>query len=347
MSSQMRRLISLAMFGMLSAGLVQPLWAQQPLGIYVLDFDTNIAGENRALAVNLATSIETAFSQRRTDFKVLERRSLNEIVRQNKMERDLSALSRGEPPSSQFIKQLSQADGVLRGELKEDHLGSVVLTLSLTKLDSEKLWQSQKIHSLYDWLNGDLRSREAAELAASAASSIHAPGKNNPWTSDDAVRGIELAEQGRCPEAVPFLRNAALVDSKNSEVFHQLARCQNQAGEYESAVDSLRSAIETNPRRSDLFVERAITFLALKDFLPALRDLDQALKVDPGNLTAVELRGDIFMQRGLYADAVSAYYAVYQQQPTSSRCKKLAAAYIKNGARDASAVLERTCVSLP
>ena len=162
MSPQMKGWVSLAIFGILVAGLV--------LAIYVLDFDTNIAGENHVVAVSLATSIETAFSQRRADFKVLERRSLNEIVRQNKMERDLNALSKGERPSSQFIRQFSQADGVLRGELKDDHLGGVVLTLSLTKLDSEKLWQWQRTHPLLQWLDAELRAKEA-DLAAAAAAS--------------------------------------------------------------------------------------------------------------------------------------------------------------------------------
>lgn len=348
MSPQIRCRALLAILGVLFAGPVPAAWAQKPLAIYVLDFDTNITGENRSVAVNLATSVETAFSQRRTDFKVLERRSMNEIVRQNKMERDLNALSKGERPSLQFIRQFSQADGVLRGELKTDNLGGVVLTLSLTKLDSEKLWQSQKIHTLYEWLNGDLRAKDAVEFAADAAAKINVPLKSASHISeDDALRGLEFAEQGRCPDAMPFLRNASAADSRNTEVFYRIGKCQNQSGEYEAAVDSLRSAIETNPRRADLFVERAISFSALKDFPTAQRDLDQALKIDPGNLAAIELRGDVFMHRRLYADAVGAYYEIYQQQPTRSRCTKLAAAYLKNGARDASVKLERTCASLP
>jgi tetratricopeptide (TPR) repeat protein len=348
MSSQMRGHALLVIFGILFAAYVPAAWAQKPLAIYVLDFDTNIAGENRVVAVNLATSIETAFSHRRTDFKVLERRTLQEIVRQNKLERDLNALSKGNRPSSQFIKQLSQADGVLRGELKEDHLGGVVLTLSLTKLDSEKLWQSQKIHTLYEWLNGDLRTTDAVELAADAAASINVPSKSaSHIAADDAARGIELVEQGHCREAMPFLQNASAADSKNTEMFYRMGRCQNQAGEYEAAVESLKSAIETNAGRADLFVERAISFSALKDFPTALRDLDQALKLDPGNLAAVELRGDVFMQRGHYNDAVGAYYEVYQQRPTHARCVKLAAAYRKNGASNASLMLERDCGLLP
>src|SRR5689334_14161600 len=345
-SSQKKRHVLFAVLGFFFAGLV-PAAAQKPLAIYVLDFDTNISGENRAVAARLTTSIETAFSQLHSDFKVLERRRLKEIIHQYKMERDLSLLSRGDRPSPEFIRHFSQADGVLRGELNEDHLGGVVLTLSLTRLDSEKLWQSQKTHTLYEWLNGELRTKDAMELASSAAASINVPLKATPHIAEDAVRGTSLAEQGHCQEAMPFLQNAAAVDSKNTEVFYQMGRCQNQAGDYEAAVDSLRSAIETNPRRPDLFVERAISFSALKDFQTALRDLDQALKIDSGNLIAIELRGDVFMERRLFAEAVNAYYEVYRQQATRSRCAKLAAAYLKNGARDASALLERICGPLP
>lgn len=348
MSPKMKVHFLLAIFGILVAGLVQPVSAQKLLAIYVLDFDTNIKGEHRTLAVDLATSIETAFSQRPV-FKIVDRRRVNDIIHQYRMERDLRAFARGEPSSPQFIKQMiSQADAMLRGELNNDGLGSVILTVSLTKFDSEKPWQSKKVHKLLEWLDPEQQAKDAADLAADAAAKINASGGNVPPTSgDDAVRGIELAKQGHCPEAGPYLTNAAAVDSKNTEVFYQLGRCQNQAGDRESAVHSLAYAIETNPRRSDLFVERAMSYSLLKDFPAAQRDVDQALNIDPGNLAAIELRGDISMQRGRYAEAVEAYYGVYEQQPTRARCQKLADAYTKNGARDASVTLERACISLP
>src|SRR5947207_2732759 len=125
MSPKMRGRFSLAIFGILLAGLVQPVRAQKPLAIYVLDFDTNIPGDNRDVAVNLTATIETAFSQRLADFKVLERRKLNEIVRQNKLEQDLHAITKGDRPSARLIK-LSQADGYLLGELKDYRFGRAV-----------------------------------------------------------------------------------------------------------------------------------------------------------------------------------------------------------------------------
>ena len=103
MSPKMRGRFSLAIFGILLAGLVQPVRAQKPLAIYVLDFDTNIPGDNRDVAVNLTATIETAFSQRLADFKVLERRKLNELaslrrVPERRLPPDRGGSARGEMP---------------------------------------------------------------------------------------------------------------------------------------------------------------------------------------------------------------------------------------------------------
>lgn len=168
-----------------------------------------------------------------------------------------------------------------------------------------------------------------------------------PVTGDNAARGIELANHGRCTEAVAPLTQASLTDPTNTEVFYQLGRCQNQERKFDAALVSLKSAIETNPRRADIFVQRAMSFSGMKNLAAAKTDLDQALTLDPGNLAAVELRGDIFMLRGNYREAVDAFYEVYQQKPNRSRCAKLAEAYRKNGVPDSADTLERACGSLP
>jgi hypothetical protein len=192
-------------FCTMAAGQTPP----KPLAIHVLEFDTTITGENRTVARDIAEAIETAFSRRRV-FRLLERKILNDLVRQNKMERDLQAVKAGQPPSKEFQQQFSGADGFVRGELKSG-LDGVVLTVSLIKLNSEKLWQGQRRHSLYEWLSGDIRDREAQALAAEAAAAV-APESPAPSAGDDGVRGLEAAQKGNCDTAVPLLQVAVAVE---------------------------------------------------------------------------------------------------------------------------------------
>ena len=322
-----------------------PAWGAQPLAIYVADLDTNIAGEHRSLAQDLSNAIETALSRRPKSFRLLERRKFNDVIRRQKLEKDVRALVNGGSASSELASQLPGADGVISGELKNNQLGEVMLTISLTKMDSEKIWQARRKHTLYQWLDSDVQDREAESLAADAAAKLLPEAQVIPQ-GEDGPRGIELAKSGKCPEALSFLRNATAVDFTNAEVFFYMGRCQNQAGDYLEAAQTLTSAIARNPRRADLFLERAGSFLGQMLYSRALEDIDQAARVDRNNMQAVELRGDVLMKLGKYDESVSAYYVVYQQDPTRVTCLKLTEAYRKNGASGAAATLEKTCTTL-
>ena len=233
--------------------------AAQPLAIYVSDLDSNIAGENRLVAQYLSDAIETAFTRRRVAFRLLERRKYNEIIQRNKLEKDLQAFTRGGRPSDRLMEQLHEADGVVAGDLRETRLDGVVLTVSLTRMNLEKVWQAQRKHSLYEWLSSEVRDREAESLAADAATVLQPLEVAMP-ESEDGPRGIALAAAGKCPEAMPFLRNAAAVDVTNAEIYFHLGKCHNDSGEFAEATRALTGAIARNPHRADLFTERARSF---------------------------------------------------------------------------------------
>ncbi len=340
----MRSPILAGLIGCLFLGQAAALKAAQPLTIFILDFDSNIAGENRSVAQDMAAAVETAFAKRHDAFKLLERRTMNEIVDRGKMEQDYQALARGQKPSAQFLEKDQCADGVLRGELNETRLDGVVLTVSLTRLDSEKLWQAQRKHTLYEWLSGEVREREAESLAAEAEAALRPHTEALP-VPEDGPRGLALAVAGKCREALPLLENAAAVDGANAEYYLAMGRCQNQSGEFGAASRSLTYAISRNPRRAELFVERAKSFVGEALSSRALEDLDQAQRLDPGNLLAIELRGDVLLSVGKYDGAVDAFYAAYQQKPTGDLCTKLVRAYEKNGASGAAATLRRSCAT--
>lgn len=321
-----------------------PAWCAQPMAIYVSDLDTNITGEHKALGQDLANAIETALSARPKSFRVLERRKFNDVIRRQKLEKDLKALIGGAKASEELSRQLPGADGVVSGELKVQ-LDGVLLTVSITKMDSEKPWQARRKHTLYEWLNSDVQDREAESLAVAAAARL-LPEPQALTESEDGPRGLELARAGKCADALPLLQNASAIDLMNTEIFFQMGRCQNESGEFTTASHTLTSALSRNPRRADLFVERARSFLGQKLYSRALEDTDQAVSLDHNSVQAVKVRGEALMSLGKYNQAVDSFYEVYTQDQTRDSCVLLCEAYRKNGASSAALTLEKTCATL-
>ncbi len=313
----------------------------RPIAVYVLDFQTDLKGENSSIAASMTKAVEAAFSKRREAFNVLSRRELTELIRQNKLEKDLHAVERGDRPSAGFSNQFRTAEGFVRGEMKNE-VDGVVLSIALIGLNSEVRWADEKTLSLYQWLSSEVRATEAQKLAAAAAAALLPAAEISP-TITDAKNGIDLAKAGKCREAVPFLRDSSAVDSGNVDVFLQLGHCQNQEGDFSEASRSLTSGIYLNKSRSELFAERAKSFFGLKQYKRAQDDVDRALALDSQNIMAIELRGDIFMQLGQYEQAVNSYDFAYQRTPTAQLCPKLVLAYRKTGAGDTADTLEKAC----
>ena len=313
-----------------------------PLAICVLDFDTNLK-ENRSVASDLSTAMETALAKRRNVFHMVERKSVNEIVQRNKAEEQLKLLVRGEK-APQLMQQLKGIDALVRGVISE-RVGFVTLTVSLTGLDTEKLWQGQRRHTMYEWLNPDTQEKEAEALAAEAAATL-LPAPAAPKAGDDGPRGVELAKGGKCKEARAFLENAIAIDTGNAELYFWMGRCQQNAGDADGAARSFTSAIAQNNHRADLFTERARCLADERLFDRSLRDLDQALRLDSNYLPAIELRGDVYLATGKSHDAMLAYDSVYQRSQTQAVCRKLAEAHRKDGDTSNANVIERSCASI-
>jgi hypothetical protein len=136
------------------------------MAVYVLDIDTNIKGEFGSVAPELTEALQTAFSEKGNTFKILERRHLDQLVKANQLERDLQAISHGDPASAQFVRQV-RADGSIRGELVDGPDG-VVLTVTLVNLNSEVMWQGQAKESRAGWLLHETQKRDAERLAGEA-----------------------------------------------------------------------------------------------------------------------------------------------------------------------------------
>lgn len=167
--------------------------AANPLAIYILEIDTNIRGDFALAAPSMTLALEAAFSRKGTVFQVLDRRHLDLIVKENQLEKDLQAITHGEPASIPFAR-LVHADGFVRGELK-DGADGVVLTVTLTKLDSAILWQGSAKHTKAEWQLHQVQELEAERLATDAAGLIEPTRQASPQvTQPTAPSGPSTTE---------------------------------------------------------------------------------------------------------------------------------------------------------
>lgn len=332
--------------GLLVLGFAGSVLAQgslpRPLPVYFLEVRTNIAGESATVAEDITTSMETAFSSRRQSFRLIEKRDLGEVERQI-----LANLEVGKKPSPALIAKARSAYGFVRGELVRRDDG-VELRVKMIAMDSEILWAQEKTLSLLKWKDGEARREVAAWLAADAEAQVFSvPVQPGPPARkpEDAEMGINAASKGDCAKARPFLENASAIDPNNAEVYFWLSRCQNLEGQSQAAGESATHGLLAK-QRPDLFLERAVSLLARGQTSAAIQDIDRALKINPNDPAALELKGDALMRLGGYAEAISNYGAAYSMKAGKDNCRKLADAYRKNGTPGQGAAVDAECQSL-
>ena len=88
-----------------------------------------------------------------------------------------------------------------------------------------------------------------------------------------------------------------------------------KAGTYEEALDAFSKAIETAPDWSRPYVTRGATFLLINYPQKAVVDLEQALKLKPADLTAVNLHGIALLKSGRKKDGLSELKRVADASP--------------------------------
>lgn len=88
-----------------------------------------------------------------------------------------------------------------------------------------------------------------------------------------------------------------------------------QAGAFEAAIVTLTEAIKLRPTETDFLVDRAMANLALRNFLPARSDLDDALGRQPDNAQAYQLRAEVNLKEDRLAAALDDIEAALQIDP--------------------------------
>ena len=110
--------------------------------VYVWDFRTNLAGDDKVRAALLADEVET-FLVQSGRYDILERRNFAALLKQR--DDEVSLISQLSVSDRQVLQNQMRADGVVFGDVYDDTRGGeVVVTISLQGFDSTKPWQSRK-----------------------------------------------------------------------------------------------------------------------------------------------------------------------------------------------------------
>jgi hypothetical protein len=196
---------------------------QKPIVAYVLDVESDLKGQYSRVASELTKQVTAAFVDLTPSFKILDRRNLARVAAQNQLEADLRDISRFGTVSPRVTRLVPEADSFIHGELV-DGLDGVVLTITITAMDSTILWEGEAKHSAYDWGNLETRQREARRLAEAAESKLRPTGSKARSSPVEAVgsndQALLMLNAGQPCFAMAFSKQAMEKDPNNSTSYY-------------------------------------------------------------------------------------------------------------------------------
>jgi tetratricopeptide (TPR) repeat protein len=93
-----------------------------------------------------------------------------------------------------------------------------------------------------------------------------------------AAEGYALKRSGQSAQAIAAFEAAIRKDSDYSDSYHGLAQAQREAGDPSAALIHHDRAIQLDPARFDLYWERGVTYLRLKNYEAAITDFEACLE---------------------------------------------------------------------
>jgi predicted Zn-dependent protease len=150
---------------------------------------------------------------------------------------------------------------------------------------------------------------------ALTATQIAAQTTLSPDVSGPARRGIELAQKGRCKEALPELKRAMRLTDK--ELRYQTAmataRCAMALDETQTAVEALLRLNREFPQDPEVLYTTTHFYSEL-----ASRASQELAAIAPNSVQAQELEAEAFESQGNWDKASTQYEKILQQNPRAA-----------------------------
>lgn len=135
-------------------------------------------------------------------------------------------------------------------------------------------------------------------------------------------RGVEALVEGEVATGIDYLNKEIEENPKNGYAHGWIAAARASQSEYGAALTAVNKAMQYIPKKdveytSWAYSMRANIYLELEDTTAALKDLNQAIKIDPTNENYFETRGDILFNQGNYEEANKDYQHIITLNPGS------------------------------
>jgi Tfp pilus assembly protein PilF len=114
-------------------------------------------------------------------------------------------------------------------------------------------------------------------------------------------------------------------DTRNAQTYCERGHAYAAKGDFVRALTDLNEAIRMEPQRASFFVERAWVHLSRKEYEASVADNTDALRLEPTNTDALFNRGGANAALGNHESAVADYSEVIRLEP------KNASAYVNRG----------------
>ncbi len=119
---------------------------------------------------------------------------------------------------------------------------------------------------------------------------------------------------GRYLEAIADFEQALALDPHSVPAIALLCTALMPLGRYAETITHYDRLVELQPN-ANLFVGRAAAHVVIQDFEQALADLRRALELDPGEVDAYELRGEVYFETARYEPALADFTRVVDLDP--------------------------------
>src|SRR5262249_38697082 len=127
-----------------------------------------------------------------------------------------------------------------------------------------------------------------------------------------------LRLDGRAPDAIRVLQDAARQEDKSTEVFVALGRALASAGEAEAGAQAFLRALAVQPNAGEALEALADLALARSDFGEARRRLEAMQATDPHDRRIRLKLGTVLVRSGDLQPAIGLFETIVQEDPRNA-----------------------------
>jgi tetratricopeptide (TPR) repeat protein len=145
-------------------------------------------------------------------------------------------------------------------------------------------------------------------------------------TSDNAMAnyylGIALHAEGKPAVAIPYYREALLINPAHANAHNMLGIALQACGDGDAALHEFRAALRINSGNTVTHNNLGRALQAKGDLDAALGEFEEALRINPRDPQAHVNRGVVCESRGMFDEAIREYQAALRERPDSREVRE-------------------------